>query len=1224
MTPNQPLRTSNGLDASGKRLVNLGYADKANGGDGVNVNFFVYENTIQQYDPNRSYPIGFAVIYQNRVYTSKSAIAAGAWDRTKWKVTRTDPEWRIVTSTAALEGAVSSGEYIASNVKASDAVYTLPNDPANNTPTVGDTIVIRDEAGVLHDYGIVVNGNGYPIFANQIGSASTYRITVPFSTTMFVFNGSRWTAQLVSGYDFNRKLVSNASYIAGDTFYRASVSEHVIRETQFGGGLRIRLPKYANHGDVISTYDVDRMNAVTKTEYLVHPDSGHKILMAYGETSATSFTKDGIGWGFFTFDTRIQTWRYFDGDVTKRWKELTSNYVATVGEKLYLTNTDPLVPITIMFPSEASEGDTFIIDTSYLRNGTSVTLQVPASATTAWLVPDDQTLVSPRVSNYRSMLANQELYLTKTETIVTNNRCTQWEWAFKHRGVYNAWILVDTTEIPFRVDRNDTSFHAMAAIATQAEVNKNKEDITTGQNRDCEAFVTPETLANKTATTTRRGIARIATDSESKAISGSTEAWNLTIITPETLNNRLTTPTMRGVAATATQAEVNAQTGSGEAWSQKIVTPETLNGRKATETMTGITQQVLAGGTAQTARGTAGTGIHNFADHYRYVTSKTLFEKVASVTSQGMVFLADQTEANTGAANHVNGPLVISAATLQGRQATTTLTGLSRAATDAEVLLNTPALGMNVHVTMDSLVKRTATETRFGFAETATQSEVDAGVLHDQYFVSPLTFKTWLSGNRLSVVAASGLTTSGNIWAGQSFDIVGATTTQRGTLRVATQVEANDMVTPLDTVVITPSKLNARNATETQTGLIEIATQSEVDTGADTSRSVVPATLISTVRSGTGYRMQEGRYGVGVMSTLVNGAAADAVFQGDDLLGSTRAIASYAHTDTVVSPRGLNTALSYYLPKMATAQAALNLELGDGTKVVASDWIRRTIAQSVTGAMTFETGTRMNAGLSVYTDASHLSLYETDQSNKKWVFEVQGGLIKINEDTTTRFSIAPTTGIATFTNQVLNGGVDPTANDHLTRWAYTEGRYMRKTGTLAETITGVKTFTSNMVLNAGAGVGVKLTIGGGVGGINTDTSNNIALGSSGTMYLRPNGVASTTNQTTIDTAGNLTASGQVRALASAPLVASDLTRKDYVDGLIDDALDISGQRVNKLGDSMTGTLTINAAKALAANGDVDVDGQLSAKKLRIDVGNGEYLEIRANPETKSVDFVWIS
>jgi hypothetical protein len=448
--------------------------------------------------------------------------------------------------------------------------------------------------------------------------------------------------------------------------------------------------------------------------------------------------------------------------------------------------------------------------------------------------------------------------------------------------------------------------------------------------------------------------------------------------------------------------------------------------------------------------------------------------------------------------------------------------------------------------------------------------------------------------------------------------------TQRGTLRIATQSEANEMVSPLDNVIVTPTKLNARNATDVQTGLIELATQSEVDIGTDLVRAVVPATMMSTIRSGTNYRMIEGRYGVGVMSTLVNGAASDAVFQGDNLVGSTRAVSGYAHTDVVVSPRGLNTALLNYLPKMATSQAALNLELGDGTKVVASDWVRRTINQTLTGSMTFDAATRMNAGLSLYTAGSHLSLYETDQSNKKWVVEVQGGLLNINEDTVNRFSIAPSTGIATFTNHVINGGQDPTADNHLTRWAYNEGRYMRKTGSLAETITGVKTFSSNMVLNAGSGVAIQMTVGGGTGGFNTDTSNNLSLGSSGSLYLRPNGVSSTTNQTTIDTSGNLTAAGQIRALAAAPLVASDLTRKDYVDGLIDDALDISGQRVNKLGDSMTGTLTINAAKALAANGDVDVDGQMTVKKLRIDVGNGEYLEIRANPETKSVDFVWIS
>lgn len=1220
--PNLPMRATQGYDAAGKKIVNVGYADKTVGSDGVNVDFFKYENTVQEFSTTRAYPNGFAVIYQNRVYISTTNVAAGPWVSGQWRVLRTDPSWKVVISTSALEGILTSGDYVLSSVRSSDATYTLPNNPALGVPAVGDTIVIRDEANNLHDYGIVVNGNGKQIVAPTIGSGATYRITAPLSTTMFIYNGTNWTAQPISGFDFNGRLLSNSDYLVGEDFYRANVSDHIFRETQYGGGLKIRFPKYANHGDIIRTNDLDNMNPVTKTTFFVHPASNHTIRMAYGEQSATSFTREKSAWGMFIFDSRINTWRWFDGDNTPRWKRLASNYNATLGEKLYIANTDPLVPITITFPAEGAVGDSFVVDIGYVQKGTQIIMKVPDNATNVYIVPDDTIMKLPRVTHYRTMLTNPELFLTKSETITVENRASQWEWTLAKNGSYNAWTLLGATEFPFRVDRSDTDFPAMAAIATQTEVNKNKEDITTGQNRDCEAFVTPETLANKTATETRRGISRIATDTESKATSGTTEAWNATLITPQTLNNRLATTTMRGVMRIATQAQANAMTGSGETYTQIAITPQTLSARQSTETQTGITYQVVAGGTAQSARATAGTGVHDFAEHYRYVTPKTLFEKKASDTSQGMVFTATQAEANAGTANHANGPLAITAVTLHGRQATATLTGLSRSATEAEVLSITPITNTNVHVTPLELNKRTATETRHGFGETATQAEVDAGAAHNQFFITPLTFKTWQSYTHATVTAASGLTTTGNFWDGQNFDIQAATTTQRGTLRTATQAEANAMTSALDTVYITPNKLNARNATETLTGIIELATQTENDTGTDATRAVTPVKLLTSVRSGTNYRMTESRYGVGQMAVLTNDAAANTVWQGDTTAGSTRALTGYAHTDVVVSPRGLNTALANYLPLMATSQSSLSMTTAGGTKVMADDWIRRTVAQTVTGAMSFNADTTMNGRLKLYGTNNHISFYETDNSNKQWNIMVNEGAFVLDESgVATRLRI-DTTGAAIFSSTVTSP-VDPTANNHLTRWSYTEGRYMRKTGTLAETITGVKTFTDNLIVNKGASTVAEIQLGNSTGGLSVATNNAVSIGGT-SVVIRPNGRSSTTSQSTFDASGNLTVAAQVKATAAAPLVGADLTRKDYVDQLVDDALQTAGQRVSKLGDTMTGTLTINAVLAAALNGAVIVDGVLTVKQFRIDAGNGEYLELRPNATTKSVDMVWIS
>lgn len=59
----------------------------------------------------------------------------------------------------------------------------------------------------------------------------------------------------------------------------------------------------------------------------------------------------------------------------------------------------------------------------------------------------------------------------------------------------------------------------------------------------------------------------------------------------------------------------------------------------------------------------------------------------------------------------------------------------------------------------------------------------------------------------------------------------------------------------------------------------------------------------------------------------------------------------------------------------------------------------------------------------------------------------------------------------------------------------------------------------------------------------------------------------------ISTKGVVSASGQVRSDAAAPIAANDLTRKDYVDGRINIVTDNANSRVLRKGDTMTGTLT---------------------------------------------------
>lgn len=59
----------------------------------------------------------------------------------------------------------------------------------------------------------------------------------------------------------------------------------------------------------------------------------------------------------------------------------------------------------------------------------------------------------------------------------------------------------------------------------------------------------------------------------------------------------------------------------------------------------------------------------------------------------------------------------------------------------------------------------------------------------------------------------------------------------------------------------------------------------------------------------------------------------------------------------------------------------------------------------------------------------------------------------------------------------------------------------------------------------------------------------------------------------ISTKGVVSASGQVRSDAAAPIAANDLTRKDYVDRAINTVTANADSRVLRKGDTMTGNLT---------------------------------------------------
>lgn len=86
---------------------------------------------------------------------------------------------------------------------------------------------------------------------------------------------------------------------------------------------------------------------------------------------------------------------------------------------------------------------------------------------------------------------------------------------------------------------------------------------------------------------------------------------------------------------------------------------------------------------------------------------------------------------------------------------------------------------------------------------------------------------------------------------------------------------------------------------------------------------------------------------------------------------------------------------------IATQDWVLNdASLGDADTVDgydASEFAVRAENETITGDWTFEGSNTFNKALDIYADYSHIDLYESDNSNKNWRFEVNAGEFRVTE-----------------------------------------------------------------------------------------------------------------------------------------------------------------------------------------------------------------------------------
>lgn len=922
-------RATSGLDAAGEKVINVAKADFSVLSDGVNVDFFIEENTIQQYDATRGYKKDFAVIYDNRIWVSQREIAepAGPFVQQYWTATRTDPKWETVASPTRQ---LRSGEFIAVDSAASFTTFTLPPNP-----TDGDTIVIKDIGGNTGYNEIKVQSSNVPGQGNQkivrFGNQFTeVLISKPFSYNMLIFSNRLWQFWEAGNEERGIRIEPSSGK------YRTQASDFIMRHYTTAEKITFVLPKYANQGDIVKSVDIDGLGPLYHLDVETFDESS-----SLGKQGQHSMEFRTTGDGFFVYNATEKLWVTWDGDNKTRLRVIRDSVKLLPNESIIVFGNDNSTPqtINIDLPTGVRPGDVVKIALNYLRKAQTVNIKASATDKIASSV---QLLQFPKRSEYPP---DTEWVLVDSLTFNGNISYTpviELSYLEDTDNNINYWVVAQNVPTVERVDSKDDLTRArlgVIALANQAQANVDHEN-----NPEKELAITPQTLANRVATESRRGIARIANTAQVNQ--DTTFAFqDDIIISPKKLNERTATETRRGLAEIATQQETDAGTDD-----TTIITPRKLQARQGSESLSGIVKYVPTTGTTPAAsRITVGTNVYNKNTTTLVISPKALDQYKADQNNQGAVYLATQAEVNAGATNTGFSNSVVTPETLGARRATDANHGLIEIATQAEVNTGTDYTRA---VTPKTLNDRKATESLSGIAEIATQSEFDTGT-DDTRIATPLKIKTRLNDTaRTSVIAASGLVETGTLWDHYTLNILEANETQRGTARLATQLEVNTGTD--DKTIVTPLKLMSKKATEGTEGIVRIATRAETIAGTSSILAVSPVSLKWIAQSEPTWAATTTTRGFAKMS---EGAI---TFVGNATAGSTQALDLYEKNSYAISPYELNKTLGNFLPRLAKAVDSDKLDNLDSTQ-----FIRRDVAQDINATMTFKQPVRIESTLTV-------------------------------------------------------------------------------------------------------------------------------------------------------------------------------------------------------------------------------------------------------------------
>ena len=1101
-------RASYGLDAADEKIINVATPDRTVLSDGVNVDFIFQENTIQQYKETRGYLKDFAVIFNDKIWTARQDIPSpsGTFNEAYWEPIRVDPKWVLVQGgTRDLQ----SGDYLTVDTLLGNPIeFTLPA-----IATDGDTIVIRDVGGRPGFSKVLTKASSQSIkWRGQL--VREHLLTIPFAEMVFIYNNRLWNlfVQAPDDTTITASTEQNNDIQAGQSVLRRYVQLQPIN---------IRLPQFANHGDMIQFVGMDKPTV----PYFHCIISTFDNTTSVGDLGRTTLDVKYALNGYFIFNANTNLWGLYDGNVEDRLRTVNADTLLYPNETVSVVGQDntTVSTVTLTLPNNVQPGDQITVALNYMRKGQTVRI-IPSG--TDKILTDQNMMQFPKRSSYPpdgNWVNTTELSFngnTSYPPIIT--------FAYIPMGPISQWMVVQNVPQLERVDPTTDATRArlgVIALANQTQANLDKENISTILNPLArEVALTPETLANRVSLENRRGIARLATTAEVNQASTATYLDDV-IVTPKKLNERAATETMRGLAEIATQAETNAGTDD-----TTIITPKKLEARRATETMAGISKLVAAGGLpvvpgAGKTRDSEGTGVYAFSNHTDQITPRTLRDYKATELSTGAVYIATEAETIAGTASTNTYPIVVSPEQLHKKTATEGRIGFSEIATQAETDAGTDDFRF---ITPKKLSGRGSTETLTGVARIATQLEFDNGVL-DNVIATPLKIKTRFNNtDRTSVSAVSGLVEAGTLWDHYTLDILEASETQRGTLKLSTQVQTNAGTD--DITAVTPKKLHSKKSTQTTEGIIRTATNAEATTGTSTILAITPATLKYIVQTETTWEASTALRG---FVKMTEGAL---TWSGTDVLGSTKPLEEYLKTGYAISPYELNKTLINYMPLKAKAVDSDKLDGLDSLQ-----FIRRDIDQTVNGALT----------LTQPLTANNTSLLK--------------GVVTIGDTNATNDTVIQRLKIATHATDVnfvigtIRQSVDASARLRI-GYKYLANANAIDVNAVEIKHDGAVSLYNNLSVTGTTTLASTLTVQA------ATNSNSYALG--GLNFATKSGSTVTVNNTSNALILQSSDAGQIIA-NDASGNSRVLTEKNFVE--------ITDRNfVNQAGDTMTGRLTINA------------------------------------------------